>query len=467
MTRRTRSVLFWVLVALFIVGGVSLILFVIGYRVDFGTMTLEKVGGVFAKTNTQNYNATLEGKHLTKHYAIPNELFVSGLTPGSYTLDITKDHYVSWKKEFTVLPNLVTSFKEVMLLPDPLTPTRIFTASSSLASLSLSPDATRIAYADTIKHTIISYDLAHKSALYSIKEHAATGFAWLSDNNSFWYESATQNAPLLIDTRGATNIQTIFKHSLKGFDVPSTLIIHAIYPHPFEPKLIIHTSSGIFAFDPRAEISTLLASTDPVTLAVTRSSLYYFDANGRLYSENLITKNPVPTSFAPFDALASSPHTHWTLLMSPDENTVAAYDTTHDKLYLGTSASTTLSLVDTDVSSPSFSPDSKKIAYLKQGIPTLYWIEADEELRKTPQEIDTLLFGPTFSSFAWYEDSAHLFGTTVNHTLYFLDTDNRMPLGITKLAANINYSMYSAGNTMYYTVGNTLFSINFDFPARS
>ncbi len=465
MTVRTRKILFWLFLFVFLVGGPGIILYISGYRIGLESGKIEKVGGAFAKTNVRNYEATLKSKYKTVHYPVTNELFVSSLTPGIYTLEIKKENFQPWQKQFSVRPSLVTSFKSIILLPTVLNPEPVLKKTQVLQSFSLSPDAKTLILPEPKTSTLSLHNVSSGELVNNIKEKNAEHIVWLANNSSFFYQkNESITSTTLFSQNKTTNIQTTFTRSLNGVRLPTKPIIKQIYAHPFETKLVVHTNVGVFAFDPVKSQSVLLTEIDPIAIAFKNSNMFFLDKTGKLYSENLVTKNVGEVAQNPLPEIQQTPSHVWELFVSGDEGKFVVQDITNKNLFLGTRGAEGFILLDKNAASPSFSADSKKMAYLKNGNPVVYWIEKDEELEKKVAQKDVLELNTQLTQLTWYKDDFHLFGHASDNTLYFFEIDVRPPLLTPTIGTEVaQYTYIPSQNVLYYLDQGNLLKLDFNF----
>jgi len=464
MTTRTRATIFWFFVFLFIVGGTGTILFVSGYRLNLETGKIEKVGGAFLKTNLSNYDVTLEGKYFSKQYTVTNELFIPSLTPGIYTFEVKKDGYHPWKKQFTVLPSIVTSFKSILLLPNPLVPETLFQKMSGVESFFISKNTANILLPDTREKSLALYSLDTGEIIKTVNEKDAKHVTWFSDNTSFFYTAPATKSILFVSGEKTVNITTAFPRSLPRTISPLKNTIRNIYPHPFEKKLIIQTNNGIYIFDPLTTQSVVLTDITPLTMVVQGSSIVFLDNEGQLYSEHLITKNVNKLDLEALPFVASHTKDKWSIITSPDEKTFVLFNNVSRELFIATKELGKFSLLDTNVASPTFAFDSRKLAYVKNNVPTLYWIAKDEGLRKEAEQKDALHVELPVTNLTWYRDNAHLFGYTSKKELYFLETDNRTPFEALLIDTEIlDYFYHEDSNALFYLNSGNLLKLDLNF----
>ncbi|MBI4122747.1 MAG: PEGA domain-containing protein [Parcubacteria group bacterium] len=117
MTKRTRTLLFFSLVLLFSVVAPALILYSLGYRVDWQEGSIAQTGGLYIKTDPANAVISINGKQEKKTDFLFGELFVDNLLPGTYAVKIEKEGYKPWQKNLVVQAKQVTEAKNIMLFP--------------------------------------------------------------------------------------------------------------------------------------------------------------------------------------------------------------------------------------------------------------------------------------------------------------------------------------------------------------
>lgn len=120
MTRKSRRALFYLLGFAFVVASPLIIAYAIGYAVNFGTRAIEKTGGIFIHSETPRIALFLNGefKHETSY--LSGSAYLTGIFPGKYIFRAEKEGYHSWSRTVTVEPEVVTEFRNILLVSDPL-----------------------------------------------------------------------------------------------------------------------------------------------------------------------------------------------------------------------------------------------------------------------------------------------------------------------------------------------------------
>lgn len=134
-----RLVVFFVSLLILITVGNFVVLFARGYNFDFKQKTITHTGIISVSSVPPQASVFLNDKLVT---ATNNT--ISNLSPGKYTVKVTKDGFTPWQKEVTVKEEVVTPLEIVLFpsVPD-LSPLTF----SGVNNPKFSPDQTKIVYA--------------------------------------------------------------------------------------------------------------------------------------------------------------------------------------------------------------------------------------------------------------------------------------------------------------------------------
>ncbi|MCX6730099.1 MAG: PEGA domain-containing protein [Candidatus Portnoybacteria bacterium] len=112
MTRKTRRIIFYLFVMIFIVVVPMIIFYALGYNFDFEKKTIVATGGIYLKSDPSRAEIYINDKLKTT----TNKL-IKRLSPKIYNVKITKENFHPWEKNLIVQPNLVTKANNIILLP--------------------------------------------------------------------------------------------------------------------------------------------------------------------------------------------------------------------------------------------------------------------------------------------------------------------------------------------------------------
>ncbi|KKS37923.1 MAG: hypothetical protein UU98_C0010G0026 [Parcubacteria group bacterium GW2011_GWD2_42_14] len=115
LSRKIRSRVLWVLLALFVVLTPILIGYSQGYRLD-DALGLIQTGGIYLHSDVANTSVFIDDEFLENNGAFLKNTLIQDLLPNRYyALRVERDGYQSWVKVLLVKPNLVTEARVLML----------------------------------------------------------------------------------------------------------------------------------------------------------------------------------------------------------------------------------------------------------------------------------------------------------------------------------------------------------------
>ena len=137
MTLRTRRILFFLLLAVFLVLAPLMVVYSFGLTINFEKKALEQTGSIFIKSRTPQTSIFLNGALAKETSFFSGSALLTGIMPGAYLARIEKAGYQPWSRIITVSPALVTELRNVLLIQN-----RIDVATSSSLELDILKDAT-------------------------------------------------------------------------------------------------------------------------------------------------------------------------------------------------------------------------------------------------------------------------------------------------------------------------------------
>lgn len=114
---RTRKLLFYFFIFLFVVIAPVLTAFSLGYTFNIQTATVEKTGGIFVKSKLPRLSIFLDGVFQKETALLSGGALLTELMPRTYLLRIEKETYQPWFKTVAVQETLVNEFRNVVLVP--------------------------------------------------------------------------------------------------------------------------------------------------------------------------------------------------------------------------------------------------------------------------------------------------------------------------------------------------------------
>ena len=118
MTKKSRTILFSILTALFLTVTPGIALYSWGYRFDFDSGKIVQTGAFYFKVFPRSAEIYLDGKRMKKTDFFFGASYVENLLPKKYEVEIKKDGFHPWKKTLEVKEKQVTDAKNVVLIPE-------------------------------------------------------------------------------------------------------------------------------------------------------------------------------------------------------------------------------------------------------------------------------------------------------------------------------------------------------------
>ena len=141
MTKRTRRVLFWLAVAVFVAATPLIVSYARGYRLDLSGLDLSRVGAIALETKPKEATVWLNNKKLSKS----TPTVIRNLFPEkNYELRIEREGFWPWEKELEVEPELVTAVRNIVLFPLELKLAPAVSEAPVFNNFFLSPNAERV-----------------------------------------------------------------------------------------------------------------------------------------------------------------------------------------------------------------------------------------------------------------------------------------------------------------------------------
>jgi len=117
MTKRTKRILFYSAVAVFLVLSYVIILYAQGYKYSFSENRFFKTGAVYLKVNT-DADVYLNDKLTGNTSFFGNSYRIEGLLPDKYMIRVQKNNHSTWQKQVTVDEGFVSEFSKILLLSE-------------------------------------------------------------------------------------------------------------------------------------------------------------------------------------------------------------------------------------------------------------------------------------------------------------------------------------------------------------
>lgn len=422
MSIKKRKLFFYLLLTAFVIGGGAAVFYSQGYRFDYKTIAIQKVGAIFVKSEPADAIIFLDGKPIkNQSWFLQDGTLINNLTPGIYTLEVQKDGYRSWLKHVIVNPSLVSEADAVKLL----------TSNASTQVNSSIKDLKKFG-------EIITLQKSNGTLLINGKSLTATGtLAAISpDQKSGVFLNAKRNGFFMRDLESVSptlNLSLLF-NNLRGRILQSSGNV-AIKYIDFLPgdsqKLFIGTSRAVYLMDKEKLTLALLQDTGVHYFKVTANGFFWLTDKGELrrYNYQNRERETVMTGAADLkdiEVLPNSPETSFAVLNASGSLTLFDPQLTRNQVIADKAI-----LV-------AFSSDNQKIVFVDRDgkINVQYLLKPEKNISFT------LPNGGVIDAVSWYRDSRHLFIRYTDGRIYFTETDGPAPLNSYLLGERIDAYAY-------------------------
>lgn len=204
MTKRTRLIILSICVILFLVAAPYIVLYSLGYRIDFDNLTIVGTGGIYVKGEPQALMVSINDATPLKTSYFNNSIFVQNLVPKVHTIKVAKEGYYDYIKNVEVKAKEVTKVEHIVLFQKDIS----FTALQKPASgMFFSPDETTL-LATRLENGAITVEIINtasqqkRTVAISGQRAAIKDVTWSSDskkallhtgNNYFLIDVSAQN----------------------------------------------------------------------------------------------------------------------------------------------------------------------------------------------------------------------------------------------------------------------------------
>jgi len=433
MDRRTRRIVFYSFVILFIAVGTAVVAYSQGWRFDFKAGRFEKTGGIYLRIEPADAEITLDGKGVSNQSGLfQSGTLISNLIKGVHHLKISKNGYFGWEKSVAVEPGGAAVFDKILLLPQD-NAQKIDEPAGSFAMLdgkAVEVKDGAIIFGDRLVRGSEIVDVSPGGRIITA---SASGTYYLTDL------SGGDGASL--------NLNTTFTNLKQSqLNMPGTVPITAIDFHPFDDaRLVIETGGGLYIMDTK-NLSLEQIVSEPFGFIVSGDQLVWA-ARGGIWSYNLILHTP--TKISGYGLLPSDPAEK--IKISPSGSLVAVLQRSGMLMLMDYASQSSLRIAY-KVKEFAFSPDSRYLAYADRDGPlSVYRVDRPQYMGLSA------IKGAPVVQLDWYKDSAHLFALREGN-LDFIEVGAE-PTNVMRVATRVSEFNYTPNtDAIYYLTPGGLFN---------
>lgn len=440
MSHRSRRALFYAFCALFLILGTGIVLYAQGWRMDFPSFRVSKVGGIYVRSYPENAAIFLNGKPLSNQSGfLSRGTLISDLFPKTYRLALTAPGYIDWHENMTVTPSLVENHKYAVLVP---------------ANATSAATGTIASFATTRANLILEKtngEIARNSEIIGFGKMIVNA----ADAQAIIFQTAKGTYEFMdLATDVATNLSNMMSRA--GFGATSPLEIS------FDPSVnttviaadgakvdlldMAQFTNTIIGKAPKGEVIAPSIAVSPNTVAWAESASHANSSTLFFYDLSLkITASTTVALEAPVKKLA------WI------SGGLLGILTENGAFYLYDTNQQNLRKIADDVRSSSATADGSRIATLESNSLEIFTLNDPEKYYRfnLPDVGDA-------ETALWYHDSDHLFIAYSDH-VSFLDLEDASLANFTTVAQGTS-AQYDPDANALYVIDPADQLLRFDFP---
>ena len=120
MTKRARTILFFICALLFLIIAPTIVLYSMGYRFDFDSKKIVATGAFYLKVWPKKAEIYLGSKQKKKTDFFFGSAYIDNLLPKKYEIEVRKKGFHLWRKTLEIEEGRVTELKNIYLIPKDL-----------------------------------------------------------------------------------------------------------------------------------------------------------------------------------------------------------------------------------------------------------------------------------------------------------------------------------------------------------
>jgi hypothetical protein len=118
MTKKNKNIIFYALLALFLIGGTATVFYAQGWRISFENFKISKVGGIYIKSFPNDAQIFINKKPVKNTSTFFTAgTFISDLFPKIYSVELKENGYQKWQENAYVEPSKVFQLSSAVLIP--------------------------------------------------------------------------------------------------------------------------------------------------------------------------------------------------------------------------------------------------------------------------------------------------------------------------------------------------------------
>jgi len=427
MTKRARTILFFICALLFLIIAPTIVLYSMGYRFDFDSKKIVATGAFYLKVWPKKAEIYLGSKQKKKTDFFFGSAYIDNLLPKKYEIEVRKKGFHLWRKTLEIEEGRVTELKNIYLIPKDLS---FVNAVNNIDNFWLAPDGKSVILKEINENgwnlKIFKLEDNLKIHLLAEKDFEAKEQIELSN-----LEFSPDSSKILIEIKKEAEKENFI---MKIEEVPSDLIpldslgkdIKKISFHPREDdKILFYDKNSLFetSFSTKTVREILK---DLITYETSEQGIYFLSEDGHLFWFNFNEERKEKLNSESFDI---KKETNYQINVIAENVFLLEGDT----LYIFDKESERFEKIFYKIKSFEISPDNKKIFLASTHE---IWVLFLEEIQdQPPKEKGEKLFLNRFSEeinkVFWY--NSHYLIFNAGNAVKVTEIDNRDKINIVDL----------------------------------
>ncbi len=273
MTKRIRSLILASCVALFFIATPYIIIYSLGYRIDFEQKKLVTTGGIYVRALPLGLDVIVDSKNSSKTSLLAPTVFVQNLLPKQHSVEIKKDGYYDYKKTLEIKEKEVVKLEWVILFKKEI-PFEILKDKTNSPFLKKEQEKLFIIRNGDLYNSISQKSVAILKKVLSF-EVSGNNIIWLGQNGHLYSSSQ--------DGKTTDQLSQIPLKIIKGSSYKFTIISQNIF---------LKENNNLLLFNPKTKTFEIFYSlVKDLKVSPDGQKILYYNDNEILYSY-LTSENP-------------------------------------------------------------------------------------------------------------------------------------------------------------------------------
>ncbi len=447
MTRKQRSILFFIMLFIFLITGPVVIYYSQGYRFDFENRKIIQTGAFYFRITPRNVSIFITPESQDNYYTkntdfIFGTAYVENLIPKKYHIKIECDGYHSWQKTMEINEKMVTKFNDITLIDanpnfevilQNIQDFFYFPEINTFVMQKEDPDNKQnlllsiYNQRNNTTEPVFSYDKRYTAEIIQII-----------------------NKRLLIKTKENKKYYiTNDKQEVINIDLPKEIEKVSFYPKD-ENKIMFHKDNKIFLYDIRNKQNELLLSNVLSYNIRGDNTILWLSNKGFVFRD---IQNPKRVNRHPLEIKQDKEYT----IIFPNVLELAIKE--NNSFYLLDKEILVFKKKFDTPYNPITSPNFQKMVHFNDHEINVFFLKDifDQPQRKYKDNVFLTRFSEKIENVNWY--TSHYIAFTVNDRIKIMEIDNRDHINIVLLAQFENPKMFFSfpEKKIYLLSNNNLF----------